>query len=77
MDVNLIRENLKKIYNCIFITLIDYSEQYFVKGLEKIEDGIAYRYFKILNDNNLEEVKDEHILAYFREMYEINDENNY
>lgn len=77
MDINSVKENLKKEYNCQLVTIINYANHEFAKGIESIEGGILYRYFSIKKDNQLEEIKDELLLAYFRKMNETNDENNY
>lgn len=77
MDLNVIRENMKKDFNCILITVINYANHDFAKGFETIEGGISYRYFKVRKDNTLAEIKDELLLAYFRKMNETNDDNNY
>lgn len=77
MDINIVGKNLKKIYNCELICIINYANCHFVKALETFEDGISYRYFKIDKNNELKEIKDEILLSYFKEKNEINSDINY
>ena len=77
MDLNKVKDNLKKDFNCILIAIINYSNTQFVKAFETTKTGIYYRYFKILEDDKLEEVQDKVLLSYLKKMNEINDRNNY
>ena len=77
MNLNIVIKNLKEKYHCQFIAIMNYADHDFVKGMESMEGGILYRYFKLLKDDELEEIKDELLLAYFKKMNETNDENNY
>jgi len=77
MDINIIEEKLEKEYQCQFVAVINYADKDFVKAFDLEEKRVFYRYFRVLNDNNLEEIVEELLLAYFRKMNEIQDETNY
>lgn len=77
MDLNKIVANLKNDFNCAFISTMNYNGKNFAKAIETTEKGFRYRYFKILENDKLEEITDEETLKFFRQMNENTDINNY
>ena len=77
MNTNTIKEKLKKEYDCNLIITMKYNNDEFAKALESKENGVWYRYFKILENQEIEEVKDDDVLSYLREMNETNTKEIY
>ena len=76
MDINIIKENLKE-YDCQLITTINYAGINFAKGLEAYDGKVLYRYFKILDNNEVKEITDKLLLQYFKKMNETNSDEIY
>lgn len=77
MDISIAKEKLKKEYNCQLISIINYANIDFIKALDDENEEIYYRYFKVGKEDELEEILDDLLLAYFRKMNETNQEENY
>ena len=77
MDINIIKENLEKEYQCQFIAIMNYAGHHFAKTFMTEQEKVSYRYFKVLENNTVEEVTNELLLAYLKEMNEIHEEINY
>ncbi len=75
MDINIVKDILKKDYDCQLVNIFKYENHEFCKAIQNLEIGICYRYFSI--NDKVEEVLDELLLSYFRENYEIHTNINY
>ena len=73
MNLDKIKYQLKKEFNCELINIFQYENTNFIKGIELLEHGIRYRYFKVDN-NKIQEIVDKMILEYFKENKENNSE---
>lgn len=77
MDINVIRNILSEKYNCDLITILNYTSKNFAKTLDKSNEIPYYRYFLVRNNNTVDEILDDLILAYFRENYELSEDVEY
>lgn len=75
--IDVISKNLKEKFNCLAIIDFEYLDKNYVKAFKNSQSGIEYKYFEILEENNLKEVTDKELLEYFRSQYEENSDSEY
>lgn len=55
----------------VIVSEIEYKGKKYVKTVKYLKKEIKYIYYKI-EENNVLEVQDEHLLSYFKQKYECN-----
>lgn len=68
------KEKLEKTKKVIYINEIDYLGKKYVKTMKMQKNGIEYIYYEIENEE-IKEIQDKAVVAYFKERFEIKDTN--
>jgi len=74
METNDIKKRIENENDVSYISTIEQNGRQYVKTIKKIDNGIEYLYYEIIEDEIII-VEDEQLLEYFKETYECQASN--
>jgi len=74
METNDIKKRIENENDVSYISTIEQNGRQYVKIIKKIDNGIEYLYYEIIEDEIII-VEDEQLLEYFKETYECQASN--